>query len=50
MFELFGSQRTLVRCRTNEKMLEDCLMPSVKHGVGNVMVWGYFGSGKVGDL
>ncbi|XP_056143244.1 uncharacterized protein LOC130118936, partial [Lampris incognitus] len=37
-------------CRTNEKMLEECLTPSVKHGGGNVMVWGCFGAGKVGDL
>ena len=31
-------------------MLEECLTSSVKHGGGNVMVWGCFGSGKVGDL
>ena len=38
-FEVFGLHRkTFVRCRTSEKMLE-CLMPSVKHGGGNVMVW-----------
>ena len=50
-FEVFGSQRrTFVRRRTNEKMLEECLTPSVKHGGGNVMVWGCFGAGKVGDL
>ena len=48
---MFGSQRkTFVRCRTSEKMLEECLTPSVKHVGGNVMVWGYFGAGKVGDL
>ena len=50
-FEVFGSQRrTLVRRRKNEKMLEECLTPSVKHDGGNVIVWGYFGSDQVGDL
>ena len=50
-FEVFGSQRTtFVRHRKNEKMLEECLTPSVKHRGGNVKVWGCFGSGKVGDV
>ena len=31
-------------------MLEECLTPSVKHSGGNLMVWGCFGGGKVGDL
>ena len=31
-------------------MLEECLTPSVKHGEGNVMGWGCFGGGEVGDL
>ena len=47
-FEVFGSHRRIfVRRRTSEKMLEECLTPSVKHGGGNVMVWGCFGAGKV---
>jgi hypothetical protein len=50
-FEVFGSQRrTFVRRRSFKKMLEECLTPSVKHGGGNLMVWGCFGGGKVGDL
>ena len=39
-----------MRRRTTEKMLEEFLTPPVKHGGGNVMVWGCFGAGQVGDL
>ena len=39
-----------MRCKKNEKTLEECLTPSVKHGGGNVMFWGSFGGSKVGDL
>ena len=50
-FEGFEShRRTFVRRITSEKMLEECLTPSVNHGGCNVMVWGCFGAGKVGDL
>src|SRR4029434_9872014 len=44
------NRRTFVRRRIGETMLEECLTPSVKHGGGNVMVWGYFGAGEVGDV
>lgn len=37
-------RRTFVTCRTNEKILEEYLMPSVKHG-GNMMVWECFRAG-----
>ncbi len=50
-FEVFGSNRRIfVRRRTNEKMLEQCVTPSVKHGEGSVMVWGCFGGGKMRHL
>lgn len=39
-FEAWESKRrTRVRCRANESMLDLCLMPSVKHGKGNVTVY-----------
>jgi hypothetical protein len=38
-----------MRCKKNGKIWQ-CLSPSVNHGIGNVMVWGYFGGGKVGYL
>ena len=31
-------------------MLKDCVVPSVEHGGGSVMIWGCFGDCKVGDL
>lgn len=44
--EVFESyRRTVVRYRTNEKMLKKCLTPSVDGGT--VMFWGNTGAGKV---
>jgi len=50
-FELFGShRRTYVRRRPGERFHHECIVPTVKHGGGSVMVWGCFGGTKVGDL
>ena len=50
-FEAFGSQRrTFVRRRKKCKDAGGVLDATVKHGGGNVMVWGCFGGGKVEDL
>ena len=50
-FEIFGSKRRIfVRRSAGEKILDQCVVPSVKFGGGSVMVWGCFGGGSVGDL
>lgn len=50
-FELFGcKRRVFVRRRPTEKMLPQCIQPTVKHGGGTVMVWGCFAGDTVGDL
>lgn len=50
-FELFGNKRRVfVRRKPEEKMIPDCVVPTVKHGGGSVMVWGCFGGERTGDL
>ncbi|CAK9796236.1 Transposable element Tc1 transposase [Anthophora quadrimaculata] len=50
-FEIFGSNRRMfVRRRTGERLLDSCIVPTVKHGGGNTMVWGCFGGESTGDL
>jgi len=50
-FEIFGChRRVFVRRSPGEQMLDQCVIPTVKHGGGSVMVWGCFGGGRTGDL
>ena len=50
-FELFGQRhRIYIRRTIKEKMIPECLVPTIKHSGGSVMVWGCFSSAGVGDL
>lgn len=50
-FELFGSKRRqYVRRRSNERYHSKCIVPTMKHGGGNILVWGCFSGQGVGDL
>lgn len=50
-FEVFGQKRRIfVRRSAQEKMLPDCIAPTVKHGGGSVLVWGCFSLAGMGDL
>lgn len=50
-FKTFGSiHRVFVRRRKGKQMDTSCLVPTVKHGGGGVMVWGCFSGDTVGDL
>ena len=50
-FEVFeNKQRVYVRRSVKEKMLFQCLVSTVKHGEGSVIVWGCFSLDGVGGL
>ena len=47
-FEIFGSNRCVfVRSRVGEQMISACVVPTVKHGRGGVMVWECFAGDTV---
>ena len=49
--EIFGSNRCgFVRRGVGERMISACVVPTVEHGVDDVMVWGYFTYDTVWDF
>ena len=50
-FELWRTRgRVWVRRRQGERFLEECIVPTIKHGGGKVMVWGTMARSGVGSL
>ena len=49
--ELFGTNRRVyVRRRKGERLINDCISSTVKHGGGNIMVWGSMSGTGLGGL
>jgi transposase len=50
-FQLFGTNRRVyVRRRKGERLIDDCISSTVKHGGGNIMVWGSISGTGLGGL
>ena len=48
-FNLFHSDgRTYVRRRVSEEFSDNCVVPTIKHGGGSVMIWGCFCGSDIG--
>ena len=51
MFELWRTRGRVWVCRRQgERFLEECMVPTIKHGGGRVMVWGTMAGSGVGSL
>ena len=50
-FELIGTNRRVyVRRRTSERLIDNCVSPTVKQEGGNILVWGSISGRGVGNL
>ncbi|CAH1979621.1 unnamed protein product [Acanthoscelides obtectus] len=50
-FEIFGTPGvTFVRRRVGEEFNQECVVPTLKHGGGSVMVWGCMSASGVGEM
>ena len=50
-FQIFGSKRKVcVRRKVGEQMMKQCVVPTVKHGGGSIMVWDCFCGNGTGEI